>query len=89
LAILKNCRLLSPGELFDLLSPLRLAALEKMLDGIKLSEIEKIQNGVDLTGVEDRLEPQERDRRDAERADEMNRRFEEVVLNERAEERFL
>jgi hypothetical protein len=89
LAILKNCRLLSPGELFDLLSPLRLAALEKMLDGIKLSEIEKIQNGVDLTGVEDRLELQERDRRDAERADEMNRRFEEVVLNERAEERFL
>jgi hypothetical protein len=89
LAILKNCRLLSPGELFDLLSPLRLAALEKMLDGIKFSEIEKIQNGVDLTGEEDRLEPQERDRRDAERADEMNRRFEEVVLNERAEERFL
>jgi protein-arginine kinase len=89
LSILKNCRLLAPGELFDLLSPLRLAALEKMLDGIKLSEIEKIQNAINLTGSEDRLEQHERDRLDAERADAMNRRFEDVVLNERAEERFL
>ena len=89
LAILKNCRLLSPGELFDLLSPLRLAALEKMLDGIGLSEIEKLLSSVDLSGAEDRMEQQERDRIDAERADEMNRLFEDVVLNERAEEKFL
>ena len=34
LAVMKNCRLLSPGECFDLLSPLRLAAKERMLDGI-------------------------------------------------------
>jgi hypothetical protein len=89
LAILKNCRLLSPGELFDLLSPLRLAALEKMLDGIKLAEIEKLLSSTDLSGAEDRMEQTERDRIDAERADEMNRRFEDVVLNERAEEKFL
>jgi protein-arginine kinase len=89
LAILKNCRLLAPGELFDLLSPMRLAALEKMLDGIKLSEIEKLLASVDLTGAEDRLPQDERDRIDAERADEMNARFVDVVLNERAEERFL
>jgi hypothetical protein len=89
LAILKNCRLLAPGELFDLLSPMRLAALEKMLDGIKLSEIEKLLASVDLTGAEDRLSQDERDRIDAERADEMNARFVDVVLNERAEERFL
>jgi len=44
---------------------------------------------VDLSGSEDRLEQSERDRVDAERADEMNRRFEDVMLNERAEERFL
>ena len=31
----------------------------------------------------------ERDRADAERADEINRKFEDVVLNERAEEKFL
>ena len=89
LAILKNCRLLSPGELFDLLSPMRLAALEKMLDGIKLSELEKMIAGIDLSGCEDRMEPPERDRIDARRADEMNERFEDVVLNERAEEKFL
>lgn len=89
LAILKNCRLLSPGELFDLLSPLRLAAIEQMLDGIGLDEIEVILASIDLTSKEDGESPQERDRIDAERADEMNRRFEDVVLNERAEEKFL
>jgi hypothetical protein len=89
LAILKNCRLLSPGELFDLLSPLRLAALEKMLDGITLAEIEKMLATLDLGSSEDQLDPAERDRVDAERADGMNKRFEDVMLNERAEEKFL
>ncbi len=89
LAILKNSRLLSPGELFDLLSPLRLAAMEKMLDGITQREIEKLLLACDLSGAEDKLEQEDRDRADAERADEMNRRFEDVVLNERAEEKFL
>ena len=89
LAILKNSRLLSPGELFDLLSPLRLAAMQKLLDGITLEEIEKMLLACDLTGAEDKLEPEERDQADADRADEMNRRFEDVVLNERAEEKFL
>ena len=89
LAIMKNCRLLSPGEYFDLLSPLRLAAKEEMLDGITSEEIEKMLLEIDLTSSEDKLEQAERDRVDAERADEMNRRFEDVVLNERAEEKFL
>ena len=89
LAVLKNCRLLSPGELFDLLSPLRLAAKEEMLEGISLAEIEGLMAEADLTSAEDKLEQPERDRVDAERADEMNARFEEVVLNERAEEKFL
>ncbi len=89
LAILKNCRLLSPGELFDLLSPLRLAAAEKMLDGIEYDEIARMQLEIDLGSSEDRMEQPERDRVDAERADEFNRRFEDVMLNERAEEKFL
>ena len=89
LAILKNCRLLSPGEFFDLLSPLRLAAAEGMLDGIGRDEIEQMLVSTDLSGSEDKLEQVERDRVDADRADEMNRRFEDVVLNERAEEKFL
>ena len=89
LAVMKNCRLLSPGEYFDLLSPLRLAAKEGMLDGITADEIERRLAEVDLTSSEDKLEQAERDRIDAERADEMNARFEDVVLNERAEEKFL
>ena len=89
LAILKNCRLLSPGELFDLLSPLRLAALEKMLDGVTLREIERTLTSISLGSEEDKMEQAERDRVDAERADKMNRRYEDVVLNERAEEKFL
>ena len=89
LAIMKNCRLLSPGEYFDLLSPLRLAAKEEMLDGITYDEIEKMLLEIDLTSSEDKLEQVERDKVDAERADEMNKRFEDVVLNERAEEKFL
>ena len=89
LAILKNCRLLSPGELFDLLSPLRLAAKEQLLDGITADEIERLLTETDLTGSEDKLEQAERDRVDAARADEMNDRFEDVVLNEGAEGRFL
>ena len=89
LAVLKNCRLLSPAEQFDLLSPMRLAALEKMLDGIKLAEVEKMLAGIDLSGNDEKLTQEERDREDAERADAMNERFEDVVLNERAEEKFL
>lgn len=89
LAVLKNCRLLAPGELFDLLSPLRLAAQEKMLDGITLRQLETMLEDQDLSSAEDKMEQVERDRIDAERADAMNARFEDVVLNERAEEKFL
>lgn len=89
LAVLKNCRLLAPGELFDLLSPLRLAALEDLLEGVALGAIEKWLEAIDLTSREDKLNPDERDRVDGERADEMNRRFEDVILNERAEGKFL
>ena len=89
LAIMKNCRLLSSGELFDLLSPMRLAAKEKMLDGITLAEIERLMRDADLSSAEDGLDQEGRDKADAERADETNRRFEDVVLNERAEEKFL
>ena len=89
LAILKNCRLLAPGEFFDLLSPLRLAALEGMLDGIDIAEIERLIAEIDLTNAEDKQEQPERDKVDAARADEMNEHFEDVVLNERAEEKFL
>ena len=82
LAVLKNCRLLSSGELFDLLSPLRLAAMEGKLEGISKSEIERMMAEVDISSSDDQLPPEERDRADAARADEMNKRFEEVMLDD-------
>ncbi len=90
LAILKNARLLSPAELFDLLSPMRLAALEGMLDGVSLKDVEEmLESAAAAFAGDEKMDVDERDREDAERADEMNRRFEDVVLNERAEEKFL
>ena len=68
---------------------INLAAREEMLDGISMPEIERLAGDVDLSGGEDKMSEQDRDRIDAERADEMNHRFEDVVLNERAEEKFL
>ena len=72
-----------------MLSPLRLVAKENLLDGITYEEINRIMLEIDLSNAEDRLEQDMRDKVDAMRADEMNKRFEDVVLNERAEERFL
>ncbi len=83
LAILKNCRLLSPGEYVDLLSPLRLAAMEGMLDGIKTREIERIMKAQRLASDDQSNVPvEEREAADADRADEVNRRFEDVVMND-------
>ena len=89
LAVMKNCRLLSQGEFFDLLSPLRLAALEDMLDGVTLADIDKWMRKCDLSPRDENMTQDERDRVDAELADEMNERFEDVVLDDRAEETFL
>ena len=86
---MKNCRLLSPGEFFDLLSPLRLAALENMLDGVGVKEIDKWMRECDLSSRGDIMPQDERDRMDAELADEMNERFEDVVLGDDGEGRFL
>lgn len=85
LAVMKNCRLLSQGELFDLLSPLRLAAIEKMLEGVKLAEIDEWMRQCDLSPRGEGTTQEERDRADAELADELNARFEDVVLSERGE----
>ena len=82
LAVLKNCRLLSSGELFDLLSPLRLAAMDGMLEGMSQREIDRMMTELDLSGSDEHVPPEERDRADAERADDMNRRFEEVMLDD-------
>ena len=88
LAILKNCRMVSALELFDLLSPLRLAAIEDLIEGIDHRSIERMMTKLDLT-VASSADPDECDRIDADRADRVNDSFRDVVLNERAERKFL
>ncbi len=78
LAIAKSCRLLTPCELFDVLSPLRLASIADKLDGITFQEIEAMIDESDLSDKEGKLSDEERDRIDGMRADEINQRFEEV-----------
>lgn len=91
LAILKNCRLLSPGELLDLLSPIRLAAIEGLLDGITVDEVEEMISQIELRDEkEDELKDfnYDYDAVDSDRANRINRRFEDVVLSGKAEELF-
>ncbi len=75
LALLKNCRLLTPGELFDLLSPLRIASRESLLNGITSEEIDEILLSIDVSGYEDTMDSEECDKLDARRADEINMKF--------------
>lgn len=89
LSILKNCRLLSPGELFDMLSSLRLAAIDKLLNGMTRQQIDRMMQKLDLGSTEDHLCSEERDRIDAERADEINNRFLDVALNDEAKGKFI
>lgn len=84
LAILRAARLISPWELFDLLSPVRLAASLGFIDGITGAEIldlmaaqaRKGDTGPSDSSEEDRR----RDARDAALADRTNRRFADVTF---------
>lgn len=87
LAILKNCRLLSTGELFDMLSPLRLAAQHGFLEGITLKEINELLDGINLKEIELPEIPADRYREDGLRADEINAKFENVTLSDLGEEK--
>jgi len=84
LAILKNCRLLSPAEYYDLLSPLRLAASNGIIKGISSDTIDEmmilLQKSAD--GRDESMRTQrEIDQMDADRADEANDLFAKVALN--------
>ena len=89
LAILKSCRLLSQGELFDLLSPLRLAAQSHYLDGMDAREIDKLMKKAVRQANKEEANPDVRDRVDGELADRMNNMFEDVILGEKGERDFL
>lgn len=84
LAVLRAARLLSPWELADILSPIRLAASMGFIDGIDKEEIDNFTLA-QFDEPPDRLDTREqeraRDKRDAKFADRMNKRFAHVGLN--------
>ena len=92
LAVLRNARLLSPGELLDLLSPIRLATTLGILSGITRAETARLMrqqiDTADLPPPRTSEDDRRRDDRDAGIADWANRRFAEVSFNNRADELF-
>lgn len=90
LAILRHARLLAPGELLDLLSPIRLALSMGFLDGITLAETDKLikkeLNANELPPAANAEDTRLRDARDARLADWANRHFANVRLSPLAEE---
>lgn len=90
LAILRAARLLAPGELFDLLSPILLATSMGFLEGITRSETIKLMNAQlnkpELPPSETLDDERIRDERDARLADRINKRFATVKFNSHAEE---
>lgn len=89
LSLLKNCRLLSKGELFDMLSPLRLAAQYGFLEGITLKEINALLGEISLRELDFGMPNPERYQEDGLRADEINAKFENVTLSDLGEGKLL
>jgi len=91
LAILRECRLLSPWELLDIISPIRLAAVMGFLDGLTRQEADAIMRK-QLAARDDLPDSPDgdrmRDERDADIADKANHRFARVKWNRRAKEIF-
>ena len=86
LAILRAARLLSPWELTDILSPIRMAAAMGFIEGITKEEIDDFtlnQLAEPPDKFDTRDQARARDKRDASFADRMNRRFAQVGLNAR------
>ena len=84
LAVLRFGRLISPWELTDILSPIRMAASMGFMDGITKEEIDdftmnQLKKPYDSVDLHD--DARARDRRDARFADRLNVRFARVGLN--------
>lgn len=91
LGTLRNCRLLSHAELLDILSPIRLAVMDGYIDGLTQKEVDSMMSKIEFP---DDANPENYDQEtidsiDSGLADEMNERFENVILTEEAERRFM
>ena len=89
LAVLCNARLLAPGELLDLLSPIRLALSMGFLTGITRTETLKLMreqlDAPEMPPSRTAEDDRRRDARDAKLADRINRRFSTVHFSPLAE----
>ena len=84
LGVLRSARLLSPWELADILSPIRMAASMGLIDGVTKEEIDDFtlnQFDEPLDDIDSREQERARDKRDADLADRINKRFAHVGLN--------
>jgi len=92
LAILRNARLLAPGEFLDLLSPIRLGVSMGFIDGITRAETLKMMreqiDAPELPPSRTAEDDRRRDARDAALADRANVRFETVELSALARKYF-
>ncbi len=90
LAVLRSARLLAPGELLDLLSPIRLAVSMGFLEGITRAETLKLMhdqlNAPKLPPARTAEDDRRRDARDARLADRVNARFAAVHFSPLAKE---
>lgn len=90
LALLRNARLLAPGEVYDMLSPILLAASMGFIDGISRQEILDLMtlqlDTPELPPPETVEDDRIRDARDSDSADWFNERFASVSLSALGEE---
>ena len=99
LAVLKNCRMLSSAEYYDLLSPIRLATMCHFLTGVTLDGVDElmcemwdnVQESVahGEKGGDSAKEQEARDAIDMERAVRANQVFAQVELSERGKSQLL
>ncbi len=88
LALLRSARLLSPGEVLDMLSPLRLAASMGFIAGMTLQQIDEMMgqefNTPPIGEAQSQADERRRNERDGRLADHCNRLFAKVRLTSRA-----
>ena len=89
LALLKSCRILSPAEYIDMLSPVRLAVLNNLTRGIDIGEIDSLISSLRAECASDDSSPEQKDEQDIQRAYEVRERFADVDFTIDAKENFL
>ncbi len=86
LALLQVRRLMPASELFDLLSPLRIAVFEGLIEGISVEEIDRLMMTCDFKSEFAAENQIVKDEVDAARADELNKIFASVRLSLKGED---